>query len=63
MGRPNTISTIEAFEKECAIRFENIDKRFDSGSKRFDKLEYLIYGQYGLIVTAMIGLFIDKLFN
>jgi len=63
MARPNTISTIEAFEKECGIRFENIDKRFDSGSKRFDKLEYLIYGQYGLIVTAMIGLFIDKLFN
>ena len=57
------MTPLSAHEKECAIRFENIDKRFDSGSKRFDKLEYLIYGQYGLIVTAMIGLFIDKLFN
>ena len=62
MAKPNTISTIEAFERECQIRFENIDKRFDSGTKRFDKLEYLIYGQYGLIVTAMIGLFIERLF-
>jgi|TARA_R100001440_G_scaffold7442_2_gene14609 hypothetical protein len=62
MAKPNTISTIEAFERECHIRFENIDKRFDSGTKRFDKLEYLIYGQYGLILTAMIGLFIERLF-
>jgi hypothetical protein len=39
MAKPNTISTIEAFERECHIRFENIDKRFDSGTKRFDKLD------------------------
>ena len=32
MAKPNTISTIEAFERECHIRFENIDKRFDSGT-------------------------------
>jgi uncharacterized membrane protein len=62
-SRPNTISTIEAFKNECSIRFENIERRFQSGSKRFDKLEYLIYGLYALISTSMIGLVIERFIN
>ena len=58
----DTISKLEAHERESAIRYENIEKRMDSGSKRFDKLENLIYGLYGLIITSMFGLLIEKIF-
>lgn len=58
----DTISKLEAHERECAIRYENIEKRLQSGSKRFDKLENLIYGLYGLIITSMFGLLIEKIF-
>ncbi len=57
-----TISKLEAHERECAIRYENIDKRLESGSKRFDKLDNLIYGQYVLIITSMFGLLVDRVF-
>ena len=58
----DTISKLEAHERECAIRYENIDKRLASGSKRFDKLDNLIYGQYALIITSMFGLLIERVF-
>ena len=58
----DTISKLEAHERECAIRYENIDKRLESGSKRFDKLDNLIYGQYALIITSMFGLLIERVF-
>jgi len=58
----DTISKLEAHERECAIRYENIEKRMESGSKRFDKLENLIYGIYALIITSMFGLLIERVF-
>lgn len=58
----DTISKLEAHERECAIRYENIEKRLESGSKRFDKLEHLIYGIYALIITSMFGLLIERVF-
>ena len=58
----DTISKLEAHERECAIRYENIEKRMESGSKRFDKLEHLIYGIYALIITSMFGVLIERVF-
>ncbi len=58
----DTISKLEAHERECAIRYENIDRRLESGSKRFDRLENLIYGLYGLIIASMFGLIIERIF-
>jgi len=58
----DTISKLEAHERECAIRYENIERRMESGSKRFDKLEHLIYGIYALIITSMFGLLIERVF-
>lgn len=58
----DTISKLEAHERECAIRYENIDRRLASGSKRFDKVENLIYGLYGLIIASMFGLVIERIF-
>ena len=34
---------IEAHERECTIRYENIEKRLDQGQIRFNKLENMIW--------------------
>ena len=47
---------INIHERECAIRYENIEKRLDAGSERFKRLENMIWGLYGLLITtAIIG--------
>ena len=44
---------IEAHERECAIRYEAIEKRLQSGEKRFDRLEMMIWGVYVTVVVAV----------
>ena len=48
------IAKIESHERECSIRYANIEKRLESGSKRFDKLENMIWGVYPFIVVSVI---------
>ena len=48
---------IEAHEKECAIRYQNIEKSLDDGGKKFDKLERMILGLY---IASAASLGIDK---
>ena len=45
---------LEGHEKECAVRYANIEKRLDEGSEKFKKVELMLWGIYPLI----IGLFI-----
>lgn len=45
---------LEGHEKECAIRYQNIERRLDEGSQRFKKSEMMLWGMYPLI----IGLFL-----
>ena len=54
------IAKIEAHEKECAIRYEAIERRLDSGSKRFDRLESMIWGVY---VTVIVAVALPQFFN
>ena len=54
----SAIEKVAAHEKECAIRYENIEKRLDEGSSKFRRLEYIMWGLYGL-TAASLG--IDKL--
>ena len=49
---------LEAHERECAIRYEYIEKRLDEGSAKFKRLEFILGGLYGLI-AASLG--VDKL--
>jgi hypothetical protein len=49
---------LEAHERECAIRYEYIEKRLDEGSAKFKRLEFILWGLYGLI-AASLG--VDKL--
>ena len=45
---------IEIHEKECAQRYKNIEERLESGAKRFDKLENMIWGVYPFIVISVV---------
>jgi hypothetical protein len=45
---------LEAHERDCAVRMQNIDKRLEDGSVRFKKSEMMLWGMYPLI----IGLFV-----
>lgn len=48
------MNKIEAHERECAIRYENIEKRLQDGSKRFDRLEAMLWAVYPFIVGAVV---------
>ena len=55
---------LESHERECAIRYENIEKRLDKGDAKFDamdaKFTKYILGLYVLIIVAT-G--VDRLFH
>jgi len=47
-----TDKRLSVHEAICASRYENIQGRFDEGSKRMNKIEYLLYG---VIVCVLFG--------
>ena len=49
-----SIEKISAHEKECSIRYENIEKRLEDGSRRFDRLEAMLWAVYPFIIGALI---------
>ena len=50
----SAIQRVSAHEKECAIRYENIEKRLDQGQARFARLENMIWGLYLLLITSSV---------
>ena len=50
----DAITKIAAHERECSLRYQNIEKRLESGEKRFDKLETMIWGVYPFIVISVV---------
>jgi|TARA_R100001163_G_C4969102_1_gene129737 hypothetical protein len=50
----NRGSALESHEKECAIRYENIEQRLAAGAKRFDKLETMLWAVYPFIVGTVL---------
>ena len=48
------LALIEKHEAECAIRMANIEKKFESGSKRFARIEMQVIGIYGIIIALDI---------
>lgn len=52
------LKKIEIHEAECALRYEAINARLEAGSKRFDKLEKMIWGIYPLMVSSLLGIII-----
>ena len=49
----DTIVKLEAHEKECSLRYENIERRLESGTKRFDRLELIMFSMYPVIISAI----------
>ena len=47
-----TDKRLSIHEASCAQRYEGIQQRFDEGSKRMTKIEYLLYG---VIVCVLFG--------
>jgi hypothetical protein len=50
----DALNQISSHEKECAIRYQNIEKRLDEGSEKFKKLENMLWGVYPFIVGAIV---------
>ena len=47
-----TDKRLSVHEAVCAQRYEGIQSRFDEGSKRMTKIEYLLYG---VILAVLFG--------
>jgi len=47
-----TEARLTTHEQVCAHRYEAIQKRFESGSKRMTKIEYLLYA---VIAAVLLG--------
>tara|TARA_R100000808_G_C2027533_1_gene72881 strand:+ start:18 stop:200 length:183 start_codon:yes stop_codon:yes gene_type:complete len=50
----DALTKIESHERECRALYKSIDKRLEDGSKRFDKLENMIWAVYPFIVGAIV---------
>jgi hypothetical protein len=48
----DTDKRLSVHEAVCAQRYENIQDRFDDGSKRMTKIEYLLYF---VILAVLLG--------
>ena len=49
------MAELKAHQRECAIRYEYIEKRLDEGSAKFKKLEILLWGVYPFMVATIIA--------
>ena len=49
-----TLAELNAHERECAIRYEYIEKRLDEGSAKFKRLEMLLWVVYPFILGSIV---------
>ena len=49
------LSEINAHQRECAVRYENIEKRLNEGSEKFKRLERLIWGVYPFMIVTIVA--------
>ena len=47
-------SELGSHERECAVRYENLEKRLDRGDQRFGKIEQMIWGIYVLLIASSV---------
>jgi hypothetical protein len=48
----DTDTRLSVHEAVCAERYEGIQRRFDEGSKRMQKIEYLLYALMALVLLG-----------
>jgi len=44
---------LEAHEKECLVRYADIQRQLESGSKKFDRLERMVIAIYPFIIATI----------
>ena len=57
MSRPTVADVdaeLRAHERECAERYKRIEERLDSGQNRFNRLENMVWGIYGILIATNI---------
>ena len=50
----DALNAIESHERECRALYKSIDARLEAGSKRFDKLETMLWAVYPFIVGTVV---------
>tara|TARA_R110000782_G_scaffold14346_1_gene42920 strand:+ start:109 stop:291 length:183 start_codon:yes stop_codon:yes gene_type:complete len=50
----DALAELNAHERECAIRYEHIEKRLSEGSAKFKRLEMLLWGIYPFIIGSIV---------
>ena len=45
---------LSAHERECALRYEHIQERLQSGEQRFNRLEAMIWGIYVILIGSSV---------
>lgn len=60
---PNIETRLSVHEAVCASRYENIEKRFDDGSKRMQRIEWLLYITIAAVLLGpgVAAMFVKKL--
>tara|TARA_R100000655_G_scaffold102650_1_gene148566 strand:+ start:670 stop:849 length:180 start_codon:yes stop_codon:yes gene_type:complete len=53
MSESEALAEIKAHERECAIRWDNIEARLERGSERMGRLELSIWGVYPFILATV----------
>ena len=51
-----TIAGIERHESECNIKYAHIKEQLSDGSKKFIRLENIIWGLYVLIISGGVAI-------
>jgi len=51
----DALNAIEAHERECKLLHKSLDARLEAGSKRFDKLEIMLWAVYPFIVASVVA--------
>ena len=46
---------LKAHERECAVRFKNIEERLDRGTERMNRIEMSVYALYPFLVGLLIA--------
>ena len=49
----DAMQQIQTHERECAIRYEYIEKRLDEGSEKFKRIEMMLWGLYGVLAASL----------
>ena len=51
----STQAQLEAHERECAARYEEINRRLESGGKKMDRLEMMLWGMYPVFIGTIVA--------